>query len=147
MDRLGGIYLEHAHHAVVLVLDDVAVEDRLAAEIAQRHREADGLPGTQVHHILPGTVRFGNPVAGEHLEGIDVEVEGVVHVALVDDLPEFQVALLGGDVDAAVVERPTVDEEAGGKVVFAERDPARNLRILFAKNRHADKCPRQGSCT
>jgi hypothetical protein len=83
MRRSGG------HHAAVLVIEDVAVVDGLAAEVLERDTHRDLAPGRNVDDIEPKRVGHRLTVEFEHLHRPHVQVEGVVHRAVVADDPLF----------------------------------------------------------
>ena len=77
----------------------------------QPHRLAAG----DIDRVLPGPMRSRRYLAValilDHLELGSVHVEGMIHVGLVDDFPQFGLASLGDDVDAVHIESGVIDEE------------------------------------
>ena len=71
------------------MLDDMAVVNRNPAEVAGGYGDAYGIFFPDVDHIFPGSVGLGPAIDRQHLEGIGVQVEGVIHVGLVDQFPYF----------------------------------------------------------
>src|SRR5882762_416359 len=87
-----GHHVQEAHHAVVLVGSDVAVEHPAAGEIVDR--DADHYLARDAAHrvrhrddVLHVRVRHRGPVHRHHLEAAGVQVERMVLAALVEDGP------------------------------------------------------------
>src|SRR5580765_8999920 len=108
--------LEHSHHSVILVIEDVAVEHPLAGEVVESHDEPDGLVPGNVDRVLPTRKGLGHAVPIENLKLESVQMEGVIHADEILDRPDFGGAQPGAFVHAGHVHRAAVDE------ALAERD-------------------------
>src|SRR6185369_2630591 len=111
-------YIPDPHHADILMLDDMAVEHGHTVVVHNRDEKGHTPPFRNDDDVFPGgdgAVERGIAALaaayGKDLGGVDVLVEGVVHVALVDDFPYLPAAKVGHN-PAGVVhaeERLTVD--------------------------------------
>src|SRR5436305_7253822 len=113
---------EHSHHAVVFVIEDVAVEHPLPRIIVVAHDDSRRRMFRDVEHVLPGEIRLAHSVTVEHLELESMQVERVIHANDVLDLPDLGGADGGADVDAVHVHQLSVDH------ALAENDGAHRRR-------------------
>src|SRR5512140_2525462 len=83
-------YLENAHHSVIFVIEDVAVEHPSSRKVIESHDDADPLMHTHVHNVHPAPIRLRHAVAIEYLELKSVQVERMIPRHHVFDLPDFR---------------------------------------------------------
>lgn len=111
-DRLHHLGLPH--HAGVFVFENVAVEHADAIE-ALHQLDPHRFARPQVDGIAPGPVRFRRDLAADfaldQLKLCTVNMERVVHIGFVGDLPQLDLVDAAHRVDALHVELPAVDEE------------------------------------
>ena len=79
---------------------DVAVKDGLPVEVHQRNGDPHQIVPTKVHHVLPSAVRFGLAIPREHLKAVGVQVERVIHVRPVLDVPNLERTLPANKIHA-----------------------------------------------
>src|SRR5687767_8365716 len=87
---LGLSNLEHTHHPVILVIEDVTVEHPLSRVVVVPDDEARRLMLRDVDDVLPATVLLGHAIAVEHLELVAVQMERVIHADEILDLPDLE---------------------------------------------------------
>src|SRR5215208_6616188 len=66
---------ENAHHSMILMVQDVAVEHPHAGIVVVAHDEAQSLMLGDIHDVLPGTKRFRDTVTVDHLELESVQMK------------------------------------------------------------------------
>ena len=69
------------------MIENVAVVHRLAGVVAECHSDSDASASGDEHNVTPGTVR--RAVRSNHLEGVCMEVERMVHGRRIDQVPVF----------------------------------------------------------
>src|SRR6266540_4726244 len=79
--------VDDGHHAVVFVVEDVAVVDGAAGKGVERDADLGVAAGGEVHDVLPGGRVDGLSAVFDDLHGPYVQVQGVVHRAGVSDGP------------------------------------------------------------
>src|SRR5437870_11147281 len=80
---------ENSHHAVVFVIEDVAVEHPLPRIVVVAHDDSRRRMFRDVEHVLPGEIRLAHSVTVQHLELESMQVERVIHANDVLDLPDL----------------------------------------------------------
>src|SRR5260370_7935613 len=93
------------------MLHDGAVVYRGSGEILEWDEELDPVAHGQVDSVAPHADRLGSSVAGQDDERVNMQVERMIHVGVVDDLPDLDRAALSAEVDAARFEGFAVHEE------------------------------------
>jgi len=93
------------------MVQNVAVVDRLARKIVERHENIHRLVGFNVDHILPDWRGDRIAVASPHLKGVGMKMKGMIHPRSIDDMPLFNGAQVGRDIDAIVGEAFAVDQK------------------------------------
>src|SRR6185503_9710590 len=86
--------LKVAHHPGRMVLENVTVIHPLAWAIVGHPRDAHPTLRRHVHGVFPRTERRRLAVDVEDLEEEAVQMEGMVHHRVVDDVPYLQIAHL-----------------------------------------------------
>ena len=119
---------EVGHHAHVLVLGVVAVEDVAAAVAVEAGDDLHSLAGAEVDSVLEATVLGvrGSPAAGENLEVDQVQMDRVVQVG--DEAPDLDVAagLTHGGVAVAAETLLTLATLVAG---FRVQHPGVDIRL------------------
>src|SRR5947209_9980988 len=105
--------LQDRHHAGVLVVEHVAVEDGLAGEVGEVDADDDLSVAGDDRGVHPAAERLRHAVDAYHLEVVDVDVDGVFFAAGVADDPFLHGVQLGPDVYPVRVELLAVDVELG----------------------------------
>ena len=115
--------LDHSHHSQVFMIEDMAMVDGLSSKVIKAHAEPAGLTSWHQHHIPPSTFWLASGV--QNLEGIGVQVERMVHVTQVNDLPVLYCAQPDLGVDAVMIERAAIDLKSH---TFAEHEAPHGQR-------------------
>src|SRR5215208_2214450 len=101
---------ENSHHAVVFMVQDVAVEHPLSWIVVVANDDAGRRVLGDVQHVLPGTVRLGHAVAIEDLELKTVKMERVIHPNDILDLPDLSRANSSAHINPRHVHRLAIDQ-------------------------------------
>src|SRR6266516_2294393 len=100
---------EDSHHAVVFMVQDVAMEHPLPWVIVVADDDARRRVLGHVQHVLPGEIRLTYAVTVEYLELEPVQVERVIHADDVLDLPDLSRADLRAHIYARHVHQLAID--------------------------------------
>ena len=92
------------------MIEDVTVVDGFSGEVRKTHSEAPPLSCGHEHDILPGS--FWLAMSVEDLEGVCVQVEGMIHGSPIDDLPIFNRPEPHSRIHAVMIEDLPVNLEA-----------------------------------
>lgn len=78
---------EQAHHPQVFVFDDVTVVHNGARKAGEGDKDLNPVSLAEVDRVSPHSHGFRILISAEHYEGKNVEVEGMIHVRLIYQLP------------------------------------------------------------
>ncbi|MEO6526953.1 MAG: hypothetical protein ABIP93_10040, partial [Gemmatimonadaceae bacterium] len=82
--------LEHGHHPVILVIQNVAMEHPHPGVVVEPHDESRRFVLRNVDRILPSPACHRHAVSVEELEPKSVQMERMVHADDVLDLPDLR---------------------------------------------------------
>src|SRR6266850_426676 len=129
--------IDDPHHALVFVLEDVAVIHAQTGKLLT-HGDANGFTAGHIDRVLPGSIgRLRDaifPFDFDHLELRAMDVEGMIHVGRVLDFPELDLPRSHLDINAGPVEGLAVDHEGHGHAAgpahrLAEDETASHCRL------------------
>src|SRR5688572_20694741 len=106
-----GVDLDELHHPEILVVQDVAVQDEAAGEILEAGADGHAAKPWHVDGIAPDRLGERLTIDPRHLEGVGVDVIGMVGVVEIDDRPLLHRPEAYALVDPVGVKLPTIDEE------------------------------------
>jgi len=71
--------LDIGHHSEVLVIENVAVNNRLSSEVLEGNTKRDRLSHRDVHRVAPPGIKRSAAAPTDHLEWPNMEMERVIH--------------------------------------------------------------------
>lgn len=101
--RSGDLHM--AHHAGLLVFEDVAMEHPVARIVG--HEGDAGAPARYQHHRVRATLRQVQPLDIEHLEGVAMQMDRVGAIRGVDQVEYIGLARRPGSVAALARRAPS----------------------------------------
>src|SRR5690606_22628136 len=115
--------LKDAHHALILMIENVAMKHPFASKIIESDDETCTAKCGEIHRVLPHGLRLRHAVSVEDLKLEAVQVEWMIHSDEVLNLPDFGGAQGGLLIDAAHVHRLPVDP------ALLQQDRARRVGV------------------
>ena len=110
MRKSSALHLDGGHHSLILVIENVAVLNRLACEILKPHAKARALSRLHQQNVAP--CRLRQAIVANELEWVGVQVYRVIHLRAIYVHPILDRAESRRRIDSVCIELLTVDGEA-----------------------------------
>src|SRR5689334_8837463 len=102
--------LQHSHHSLVLMLEDVAMVHPFSRVVVEVNENSDRRMLRHVARVLPTPERLRNAVAVDDLKVESMKMKWMVHSHHVLNRPDLGLAQTGMNIDAMHVHLLPVDE-------------------------------------